>query len=86
MLVDEAVNPDGITTAMRHVTTGIHSLRAMTSPQPSDTDFLVKRPASNANHESNHVFSLPKRKGLCQKDGQNHKRMKEILVMACWKL
>ena len=54
----------------------------MMNPQPSDTDFPVKkRPAPNANHQKQPRFSLPKRKGLCQKDGQNHQRMKEILVM-----
>ena len=82
LLTDEADNPDGITTAMRHVTTGIHSLKAMMNPQPSDTDFLVKKDQLlMPTIKSNHVFSLPKRKGLCQKDGQNHQRMKEILVM-----
>ena len=82
LLTDEADNPDGITTAMRHVTTGIHSLKAMMNPQPSDTDFLVKKDQLlMPTIKSNHVFSPPKRKGLCQKDGQNHQRMKEILVM-----
>ena len=77
LLDDEADDPDGSTTAMRHVTIGIHSLRAMTSPQPSDTDFPVKKDQPlMPTIKSNHVFSLPKRKGLCQKDGQNHQRMK----------
>ena len=63
MLVDEADNPDGVATAMRHVTTGIHSLRAMTSPQPSDTDFPVKkRTASNANHQKQPSFFSTKKK------------------------
>ena len=74
LLVDEADNPDGITTAMRHVTTGIHSVRAMRNPLPSDIDFPVeKRPASNANHQKQPRFSLPKRKELCQKMGKTIK-------------
>ena len=61
LLVDEADNPDGITTATRHVITGIHSLKAMMhmNSQTSDTDFPVnKRPAPNANHQKQPRFSL----------------------------
>ena len=86
LLVDEADNPDGITTAMRHVNTGIHSLKAMMNPQESIPDFPTnKRPASNANHQKQPRFSLQKRKGLCLKDGQSHQGIKGILVMILWK-
>ena len=69
---------------MRHVTTGIHSLKAMMNPQPSDTDFpFKKRPALNANHQKQPRFFSTKKKRVVPKDGQNHQRMKEILVMVC---
>ena len=87
LLVDEADNPDGITTATRHVITGIHSLKAMMNPQRGDTDFPVnKRPAPNANHQKQPRFFSTKRRGLCQKDGQNHQKMKRILVTVLQKM
>ena len=68
LLIDEADNPDGITTAMRHVTTGIHSLKAMMNPQPSDTDFPVKKDQLlMPTIKSNHVFLYQKEKGCAKK-------------------
>ena len=68
LLVDEADNPDGITTATRHVITGIHSLKAMMNPQRGDTDFPVnKRPAPNANHQKQPRFFSTKKKRVVPK-------------------
>ena len=81
VLLDDANNPDGIATATQHVTTGIHSLKAMTSPQADKTDFPInKRPASNANHEKQTRFFLQKRKRCHLKDGQSQHKMKKLLA------
>ena len=39
-----------------------------------------KRPASNANHQKQPCFFSTKKKGMCLKHGQNHRRMKGIPV------
>lgn len=63
MLVDNANNPDGITTVTQHVVTGIHSFIAMMSPRPDKTNSPInKRPASNANHEKQERFFSTKKK------------------------
>ena len=81
VLLDDANNPDCIATATQHVTTGIHSLKAMTSPQADKTDFPInKRPASNANHEKQTRFFLQKRKRCHLKDGQSQHKMKKLLA------
>ena len=68
LLVDEVDNPDGITTAMRHVNTGIHSLKAMMNPQENIPDFPTnKRPASNANHQMKPRFFSTKKKRVVPK-------------------
>ena len=72
LLVDEADNPDGITTAMPHVNTGINSLKAMMIPQTSMSDFPTnqatnKRPASNANHQKQPRFFSTKKKRVMPK-------------------
>ena len=51
LLVDKVDTPDGITTATRHVNTGIHSLKIMINPERGDTYFPVnKRSPPNTNH------------------------------------
>ena len=73
MLVDEADNPDGFTTAIRHFITGNYSLKAMMNPQRGDTAFTVnKRPAPNANYQKQPCFFNEKR-WLCQKMGKTIK-------------
>ena len=79
MLINEADNPDGITTTTRHVITGIYSLKAMMNPQRDDNDLPVnKRPAPNANHQKQPCFSMKKKRVVPKRW---HQRMKGILVI-----
>ena len=42
VLLDDAINPDGITTAIQHVVTSIRSLKAMMSPQANKLSYYQK--------------------------------------------
>ena len=42
VLLDDAINPDGITTATQHVVTSIRSLKAMMSPQANKLSYYQK--------------------------------------------
>ena len=42
VLLDDAINPDGITTATQHIVTSIRSLKAMMSPQANKLSYYQK--------------------------------------------
>lgn len=78
VLLDDPNNPDSIAAATQHVTTGIHSLKAMMSLQGDKTDFPInKRPAS---HGKQTHFFLQKRKRYDLKDGQSQLKIKKLLA------